>query len=85
MAACERAIYGLKPFKKNLVTIRSGICERYNNQVLSPPKILIFTRESLCMAVRVLLHIHTDKSRTLQLRILSRCVSWMDAHVTEMT
>ena len=77
MAACERAIYVFKPFKKNLVTIRNGICERYNNQVLSPPKILIFTSESLCMAVRVFLHFHTDKSRTLQLRILSRCVSWM--------
>jgi len=42
MAACERAIYEFKPFKKNLVTIRNGICEGYNNQVLSPPKILIF-------------------------------------------
>ena len=62
MAACERAIYGFKPFKKNLVAIRNGICERYSNQVLSPPRILIFTPESLCMAVHVLLHIHTDKS-----------------------
>ena len=46
MAVCERAIDGLKPFKKNLVMIRNGICERYNNQVLSPLKILIFTPES---------------------------------------
>jgi hypothetical protein len=62
MAVCERAIYVFKPFKKNIVTIRNGICERYNNEVLSSPRILIFTPEALCIAVRVLLHIHTDKS-----------------------
>jgi hypothetical protein len=73
-----------KPFKKNFVTIRNGICERYDNQVLSSPKILIFTTESLCMAVRVFLHIHTDKSLNTSVKDAEQMCGW-DAHVTERT